>query len=278
MPTFRGLTFLLLAATLFAADSTPPITREAVEETLKSGKASAQELTHFVKLRGVDFQLTSEIETHLRRQGATPDLLLAIKSNFRGSTVLPRSLAPASPASSKSQASKPLTKAEVLTLLQVETPGSRILDLAKQRGLAFRITPDVAEELKLAGADSKLLSSLAKYSPSGTPTVNATKGRVFQRAFKDPAGQLGSSANIRSLYIEPSADGFDALVRAEIEKQLPAITIVDSKEDADAVFTKSGVVVDPTGSKVLWSNQGILSTVPAEAASQLVSRWKQTNP
>lgn len=278
MSTPRWLLSVVLAATLTAADSNPPITREAVEETLKSGKASVQQLTHFVKLRGVDFQVSGEVETQLRKVGATPELLLAIKSNFRGSTVLPRSLAPTSPASSRSQASKPLSKAEVVTLLQVETPGSRILDLAKQRGLGFRITPDVAEELKTAGADSKLLSSLAKYSPSGTPTVNANKGRVFQRAFKDPAGQFDGGTNVRRLYVEASTDGLDALIRAEIERQLPSIVLVEDKEEADAIFTKSGVVVDATGTKVLWSNQGILSTDPVEAANQLVSRWKQSNP
>ncbi|MBL8227302.1 MAG: hypothetical protein JNL98_02445 [Bryobacterales bacterium] len=278
MPTPRWLLLVLLAVSLFAADSNPPITRDALEETLRTRKASAPELVHFVKLRGVDFRLTPEIEQQLRKVGAHPDLLMAIKSNYRGAGVLPKSLAPASPASSRSVASKPLTKAEVVTLLQVETPGNRIVDLAKQRGLGFRITPDVTDELKAAGADTKLLAALVKYTPGGTPTVNANKGRVFQRAFQDPAGQLGGATNVRFVYIEPASDGFDALLRAEIEKQMSAMAVVDSKQDADAVFTRSGVVLDASGSKVLWSNQGLVSDVAAEAASQLVSRWKQSNP
>ncbi|MCS7027096.1 MAG: hypothetical protein NZV14_20055 [Bryobacteraceae bacterium] len=271
----RGVTTGILALALLEASTSPPFTQQTLQEMLRTKKISPRQLVHSVRDRGVDFQLTQEIELELRKAGASADLLLAIQQNYRGTSILPKTLA----SSSSLTPWKPLTQAEVVTLLQVDTPKERILELARRRGLAFRITPDVAEELKRVGADAKFLSALAQFAPTGTPNVNASKGRVFQRAFQDPAGQLGPSGEkIHLIWVEPAANGFDQLVRAEIQRQMPWLTLVDSRQHAEVILTQAAILVDASRSKILWSNSGVLSSDPQEAARQLVSRLKQAHP
>lgn len=254
-------TLIFLAASL-AAEVTLPITKEALSEALRLGRATPAELVHFIKLRGVDFQASSVDETDLKKLGAPPELLTAIRDNYRV-------LEPIAPASTKVPSMKPLTKTEVLTLLQVGTPGDRIADLAKQRGLAFRITPGVASELKTAGADHKLLGKLSKYATPGSPAGKPAKSPVFQRALIDPQASLNLDG-VRNLYVD------DELVRAEIATQLEGrLSLVTVKDQADAILLPSGVLFDRTGTRVLWSDIGSPESDPKKAAELLVSRLKR---
>lgn len=254
-------TFILLTASL-AAEVTLPITKDALTEALRAGRATPAELVHFVKLRGVDFQPTASDESDLKKVGASVELLAALKENFR-------ILGPIAPASAKIPSMKPLTKTELLTLLQVGTPGDRIAELAKQRGLAFRISPGVAAELRDAGADQKLLGKLSKVAIPGTPAARPSKAPVYQRALIDPVSSL-SLDGVRNLFVESD------LIRAEIAIQLDGrITVVTDKVQADGILLTSGVLFDRTGTRVLWSDIGSLESDPKKAAELLVSRLKR---
>lgn len=79
-------------------------------------------------------------------------------------------------------ATKPLTKSEVITLLQVGTPTEKIERLVKQRGIAFRITPDVSLELSKSGANTRLMDMLNTVQPNHAPVATPPKKPVTQRA------------------------------------------------------------------------------------------------
>jgi hypothetical protein len=62
---------------------------------------------------------------------------------------------------------KALTQNEVIELLESGVPSARVEQLARQYGLAFDVTSDVASQLRDAGATDELVEALRKLSPKG---------------------------------------------------------------------------------------------------------------
>lgn len=94
-----------------------PITRNGLVEALKLGGLSPEELISFVQKRGVDFQLTPAIEQEMRTAGATPELVQAVKANYRDPAApQPGASAPAPPPA----AAAPHGKPNVTSLLEVK--------------------------------------------------------------------------------------------------------------------------------------------------------------
>ncbi len=79
------LILLGLAAACTFAQSTAhkPITKNGLIEALKLGGLSATELVGFVEKRGVDFHVNSAVDQELRTAGAAPELIQAVKANYR---------------------------------------------------------------------------------------------------------------------------------------------------------------------------------------------------
>jgi hypothetical protein len=97
--TIRHLVLILLIAVLtaagaFAQAAPKPITRTGLVEALRLGGLSPAELVQFVQKRGVDFQITESIERELRDVGATPELVSAVKSNYRAAAAPERPQSP----------------------------------------------------------------------------------------------------------------------------------------------------------------------------------------
>ena len=78
--------------------------------------------------------------------------------------------------------SKPLSKEEVITLLKGEVPAARIEDLAREKGIAFPLTPQVENELRGLGATDSLMQAMKAVAPRGTPIGRASSnpGRTAQ--------------------------------------------------------------------------------------------------
>jgi legume-like lectin family protein len=66
---------------------------------------------------------------------------------------------------------KPLSKDEIVRFLKGDVSPKRVAELARERGLNFELTPEVAEELRKAGAGDELLGALRELSlkPVQTP-------------------------------------------------------------------------------------------------------------
>lgn len=95
------LTTLLLLPSqwLFAQEpASKPIKKQSLLEVVARNLLSTRELVQRVEQRGVDFQLTPQDEAQFRQAGARPELLVAVRANYRGGAVAENKPAPARPA------------------------------------------------------------------------------------------------------------------------------------------------------------------------------------
>lgn len=63
----------------------PPFTKKGLVDALSS--ASSSSLIREVRRRGVSFDLTEEVESELNAMGAQPELIAAVRDNFRSDAV-----------------------------------------------------------------------------------------------------------------------------------------------------------------------------------------------
>lgn len=64
-----------------------PIKRDSLLEVLRRNLLSTRDLVKRIEQRGVAFQLTSEDEAQFRQAGARPEVLAAVRENYRGAVV-----------------------------------------------------------------------------------------------------------------------------------------------------------------------------------------------
>lgn len=81
--------FLVLSLSRSAAaqESTKPISEKGLEDALKIGGLKPQELVGIIDKRGVDFLLTPDVEQQLRGDGATPEVIDAVRSHYRNAAL-----------------------------------------------------------------------------------------------------------------------------------------------------------------------------------------------
>ncbi|MBI4874763.1 MAG: hypothetical protein HY822_09040 [Acidobacteria bacterium] len=316
----RPILTMLLALALFcapglglqtaSAQGPKPITKQGLIDALRIGGLTLQELVQFVRERGVDFQVTPEVEAELRTAAAQRELIDAVRTSFRG----------AAQAGAPPAAAAPLSKSEIVTLLQVGTPASRIEQLAAERGISFAMTPEIGRELEAAGAGKALIDALAQRPAAPVPAAAPTAAPVaapaaVPDAAAAPAGprlapNITSLRDMKRIYIEKMPSDLDQFIRAEITKKLRSrLSVVLVKEEADALMVGTGEnrtgtgaqitgrylglhdnatgavsVTDRTGTQVLWSSEAgdrslfwgaVKRGGPRKVADRLVSNLKK---
>jgi len=87
---------ILLCAWALPAQTSKPITYRGLLDAINTHGLSNAELTKIVKTRGVDFELTPEMEAELAAAGADANLLVAVRTNFRGTRSISNVQPPAS--------------------------------------------------------------------------------------------------------------------------------------------------------------------------------------
>lgn len=231
---------LLSTALVLTAQNAPspkPISQSGLTEALRIGGLTTPELVDIVKLRGVAFQLTDQVESELRAAGAETALIEAVRANYRP----PVEKAPANLA--------PLSKNEIATLLDVGTPSARIQQIVTQRGVSFAMTDVIRGELSAAGADMPLLmaigaaaAKIAGAAPEPAAPVPASpKAPDATKPATNPPKRLASLKEVQKLYVDNMNNKLDEYLRAEITRQLPGrFTLVSTKDDADAHLIGSG--------------------------------------
>ena len=178
----QSLGFALLAAALLLspaaspAQAKKPITREGLVRAVRINGLSTAELVQQVQSRGVSFQMTADAEAELRAAGARPEVIEAARSNYRAGS------APLTNASGRGgsnvPAGPPLSKSEVVTMLQAGTPPARVEQFVERRGVSFQSNAQVAREIKAAGGTNSLVGAVAAgyVSPGrGARPGNATR-------------------------------------------------------------------------------------------------------
>lgn len=73
---------------------------------------------------------------------------------------------------------KPMTKAEILDLLENEVPSTRVDELVRAYGITFEVTPEVTSELREAGAREDLIKTLREISSKPEPAAPVPKSEA----------------------------------------------------------------------------------------------------
>jgi hypothetical protein len=218
-----------------------PISQPGLTKALQIGGVPTAELIQIIEKRGVAFQLTDEIERDLRAAGATPELLATVRANYRP---------PASATAAPSIA--PLSKSEITTLLSAGVATTRVEQIVRERGVSFTLTPDVAQELKVAGADERLLAAISAVSSKPDSARGASTPRPVSGL------RLSSLKEVHKLFIEKMENNLDEYLRAEFSKQMPGrFLIVLNAEEADALMVGSSEQKTGTGAMVTGRYLGL---------------------
>lgn len=139
-----------------------PISKDGLVKAIQLNGLSTRELVQQIQLRGVDFQLTREIEGELRSAGARPEVVEATRAGYRPSPA-------ARPAPSKNTANvpggPPLSESEIILLLQSGKPVPEVEQWVERRGANFRITPAGSKKIMAARGTRSLVGVIASNGP-----------------------------------------------------------------------------------------------------------------
>jgi hypothetical protein len=248
------LSVLALFVCPAGAQAPKPITKQGLIDALRIGGLTLQELIQFVRDRGVDFQVTPEVEAELRSAAAQRELVEAVRGSFRGQAA----------AGGAVVAAAPLSKNEIVTLLQVGTPPARIEQLVGERGANFSMTPEVAREFEAAGASKALIEAIGRRaSPAAAPAAAPTAAplpapETPAAAGPRPTPNITSMRDMKKIYIEKMPNDLDQFIRAELEKELRGrLTVVLVKEEADALMMGTGENRTGTGAQITGRYLGL---------------------
>jgi len=142
------------------AQAKKPITREGLVKAVKINGLSTAELVQEISTRGVNFQTTSEVESELRQAGARPEVIEAARGNYRtaaGGAVVNAGAR----GNSNVPKGPPLSKAEIVTMLQAGSPASKVEQFVEARGVNFQSNAQTAREIKAAGGTNSLVGAIA---------------------------------------------------------------------------------------------------------------------
>jgi hypothetical protein len=169
-----------LAASLFAsggsAQTKKPISRKGLVDAVRINGLSTAELIQQIQTRGVAFEMTPDAEAELRASGARPEIIEAARSNYRPPATAASAATPASrpanvtpPRNNTGQPvpqGPPLSKNEIVTMLQGGIPSARVEQFVEARGVTFALTPEITSEIKAAGGDRSLIGAITEKGPA----------------------------------------------------------------------------------------------------------------
>ena len=157
-----------------AAQAKKPITLDGLVKAVRINGLSTVELVQQVQSRGVSFQMTADAEAELRAAGARPEVVEAARSNYRPAAAAAPVTNTAGRGRPNVPPGPPLSKNEVVTMLQAGTPPARVEQFVETRGVSFQSNAQTAREIKAAGGNNSLVGAVAAaYVAPGRPRPNA---------------------------------------------------------------------------------------------------------
>ena len=199
-----SILFAIMTVGVAGMQGKQPYDKDKLLRVVQLNALPTSEVVSAIQQRGVDFQMSSEIESQFRGAGARPEVIDAIRSNYRAPSTPPRNTPPSNPPPSAPKpstsvpAGAPLSKSEIVTLLQSGVPTARVEQFVEARGVSFSVTPQIAREIKDAGGNNALI------------------GAITGKASETPAAPTPSNTNRRPV---PAAPDYDDLT----DKGLAAI-------------------------------------------------------
>lgn len=153
-----------------------PYDRDKLLRVVQLNALPTAEVVQAIQQRGVDFRMNSDTESQFRTAGARPEVIDAIRGNYRGAPSSPPPTQPNNPPNNPRPTAgvppgPPLAKNEIITLLQSGVPTARVEQFVEVRGVSFSITPPIAREIKDAGGNNALIGAItAKASEAPPPS------------------------------------------------------------------------------------------------------------
>lgn len=167
---------VMMTATVAELQTKNPYEMEKLLRVVQLNALPTTEVVQAIQQRGVDFEVTSDVESQFRAAGARPEVIGAMRENYRAPSRAPvvrnptTTTTPSKPPSGV-PAGAPLSKAEIITLLQSGAPSTRVEQFVEARGVSFSITPQIAREIKDAGGNNSLIGAItAKASEAPAPS------------------------------------------------------------------------------------------------------------
>jgi len=151
---------LTLAPAASRAQAKKPITREGLVRAVRINGLSTAELVQQVQSRGVSFEMSADAEAELRAAGARPEVVEAARANYRPAAATPVTNAPGR-GRPNVPPGPPLSKNEIVTMLQAGTPPARVEQFVEARGVSFQSNAQAAREIKAAGGTNSLVGAVA---------------------------------------------------------------------------------------------------------------------
>ncbi|HZM89244.1 MAG TPA: hypothetical protein VFF31_22150 [Blastocatellia bacterium] len=190
-----SIIFVALTTSVAEMQAKQPYDRDKLLRVVQLNALPTSEVVQAIQQRGVDFRMTTDIESQFRGAGARPEVIDAIRGNYRGATSQPANNQPSNPPNNPSGNSRPtssvpsgppLAKNEIITLLQSGVPTSRVEQFVEVRGVSFSINPQIAREIKDAGGNNALIGAItAKASEAPPSSSGPSVNRPSQPAGPD---------------------------------------------------------------------------------------------
>jgi hypothetical protein len=188
---------LLFAGAASTQTAKKPITKQGLLNAVKINGLSTHELVQQIERRGVDFELTSSDESDLQSVGARPEIIEAARSNYRPATVAARPNTTTAPPRTNTTGpaanvpdGAPLSKSEIVTMLQGGISPARVEQFVEKRGVSFQVTPAVAREITAAGGNRSLVGAITEKSTAEAASNNNGGDSPF-----GPSANAGAANN-----------------------------------------------------------------------------------
>ncbi|MFY9574985.1 MAG: hypothetical protein WAV20_26580 [Blastocatellia bacterium] len=169
-----------------------PYDKDKLLRVVQLNALPTSEVVQAIQQRGVDFQMTSQLESQFRGAGARPEVIDAIRVNYRAAASAPPPSNPPPSITNKPApgvpAGAPLSKAEIITLLQSGVPTTRVEQFVEARGVSFAINPQIAREIKDAGGNNALIGAITAKASEAPAISSGSSGSSRPTRSAVPAG------------------------------------------------------------------------------------------
>jgi hypothetical protein len=169
--TGASILVALITASVAQMQSKKPYDQGTLLRVVQLNALPTSEVVEKINERGVDFQMTSQIESEFRSAGARPEVIQSMRANYRSATAPPpHDTRPNNRPSTNVPAGPPLSKSEIITMLQGGLPTTRVEQFVEARGVSFAITPQIAREIKEAGGNNALIGAITAKASDPPPS------------------------------------------------------------------------------------------------------------
>lgn len=239
-----------------------PATKEGLVKALRSKQFQTRDIVQRINAKGVDFQLTPDAESELVAAGARPQVLEAVRANYRAaSPVNPAPQPIRNNGSSNTNANftgTPLSKDAVVALLQNGVKDAQVQQNVRQRGVSFQMNPQIAREIKAAGGSDALVGVMFSSYSGG-----AADSGGGNRPNKNAAGNVIETSN------SAAANSYDGLIDQ-------AVDLYDNKKDKPGAVAslQKAVALAPTSPRA-YQLVGYMSLYGMQNFADAENNWRK---